>query len=128
MEYRVTTLPAAHIGFGMLPEDVIDEVNHYLDFKLQDSLNADASATLVGIKNRRQLMPDQHDDALRILSGFILNSSIEFIRVFYDSAGLSVPEKTVGIESIWSVHSFEGDRNPTHSHRTKSGMGISFVV
>lgn len=129
MEYRVTTLPAAHIGFGILPEDVIDEVNHYLDLKLRDPLTADASATLVGqIKNGRQLMLDRHDSALSSLSGFILNSSIEFIRVFYESAGLTVPEKTIGIESVWSVHSFEGDYNPIHSHRTKSGMGISFVI
>lgn len=87
MEYRVTTLPAAHIGFGILPEDVIGEVNHYLDLKLQDPLSVDASPKLVGqIKNGRQPMLDQHDSALRSLSGFVLNDSIEFFRVFYENA------------------------------------------
>jgi len=33
--------------------------------------------------------------------------------------------RQVGIDEVWSVHSFEGDYNPIHDHGTKTIMGIS---
>ena len=117
---------AVNIMRIQFPEDVITEINDHIDNTIIPA-NKDYSKGLVGQishdKRSAQLHFPHNDDGVgKQFSDVITRMGSEYI------------DRVVGIrseiemQSMWTVHSYEGDYNPVHDHGTKTPMGLSCIL
>ena len=117
---------AVNIMRIQFPEDVISEINEHIDNTIIPA-NKDFSKGLVGQishdKRSAQLHFPHNDDGVgKQFSDVITRLGSEYI------------DRVVGIrseiemQSMWTVHSYEGDYNPVHDHGTKTPMGLSCIL
>ena len=128
--YKNRAAPSIFILETEMPADVIKEVNICLDKKLTNK-QADSNADrLVG---QGQTITQLQLNALneKGLKGFYaitLKFGVEYIKQYFEHTNQKIKYgKKLELDSLWSVHSFEGDYNPLHDHVTKTTMGISFT-
>ena len=117
---------AVNIMRIQFPEDVMSEINEHIDNVIIPA-NKDYSKGLVGQispdKRSAQLHFPHNDDGVgKQFSDVITRMGTEYI------------DRVVGIrseiemQSMWTVHSYEGDYNPVHDHGTKTPMGLSCIL
>ena len=117
---------AVNIMRIQFPEDVMSEINEHIDNTIIPA-NKDYSKGLVGQishdKRSAQLHFPHNDDGVgKQFSDVITRMGSEYI------------DRVVGIrseiemQSMWTVHSYEGDYNPVHDHGTKTPMGLSCIL
>lgn len=117
---------AVNIMRIQFPEDVISEINEHIDNTIIPA-NKDYSKGLVGQishdKRSAQLHFPHNDEGVgKQFSDVITRLGSEYI------------DRVVGIrseiemQSMWTVHSYEGDYNPVHDHGTKTPMGLSCIL
>ena len=124
-EYQVHTLPAVFLLEAWMPDAMVSGLNTYLDELMEQEDRTSHAGTLVGqIGHGQQLTMDHNDPKLADfcqMSGIL---ATEYLKNF-GSTGNNIGERQVGIDELWSVHSYERDYNPIHDHGTKTIMGIS---
>jgi len=124
-EYQVHTLPAVFLLQAWMPDAMVSGLNTYLDELMEQEDRISHAGTLVGqIGHGQQLTMDHNDPKLADfcqMSGIL---ATEYLKNF-GSTGNNIGERQVGIDELWSVHSYERDYNPIHDHGTKTIMGIS---
>ena len=124
-EYQVHTLPAVFLLEAKMPDAMVSGLNTYLDELMEQEDRISHAGTLVGqIGHGQQLTMDHNDPKLADycqMSGIL---ATEYLKNF-GSTGNIVGDRQVGIDELWSVHSYERDYNPIHDHGTKTIMGIS---
>ena len=124
-EYQVHTLPAVFLLEAKMPDAMVSGLNTYLDELREQEDRTSHAGTLVGqIGHGQQLTMDHNDPRLNDfcqMSGIL---ATEYLKNF-GSTGNNIGERQVGIDELWSVHSYERDYNPIHDHGTKTIMGIS---
>ena len=124
-EYQVHTLPAVFLLEAWMPDAMVSGLNTYLDELMEQEDRTSHAGTLVGqIGHGQQLTMDPNDPRLNDfcqMSGIL---ATEYLKNF-GSTGNNIGERQVGIDELWSVHSYERDYNPIHDHGTKTIMGIS---
>ena len=124
-EYQVHTLPAVFLLEAQMPAAMVSGLNTYLDELMEQEDRTSHAGTLVGqIGHGQQLTMDHNDPRL---NDFCQRSGIlatEYLKNF-GSTGNNIGERQIGIDELWSVHSYERDYNPIHDHGTKTIMGIS---
>ena len=109
-----------------LPDDIIDDLNEYLDEYKDTAEKKSLAGTLVGqIHQGEQLLMDHNHPILKDYYRFITTMGVIYLESFMNITGAKFDPITVDIDELWSVHSFEGDYNPIHDHGTKTLMGIS---
>jgi len=117
---------AVNIMRIQFPENVMSEINEHIDNTIIPA-NKDYSKGLVGQishdKRSAQLHFPHNDDGVgKQFSDVITRMGSEYI------------DRVVGIrseiemQSMWTVHSYEGDYNPVHDHGTKTPMGLSCIL
>ena len=117
---------AVNIMRIQFPEDVMSEINEHIDNNVVPA-GVDYSKGLVGQishgKRSAQLHFPHNDEGVgKQFSDVITRLGSEYI------------DRVVGIrsdiemQSMWTVHSFEGDYNPVHDHGTKTPMGLSCIL
>ena len=117
---------AVNIMRIQFPDDVISEINEHIDNTIIPA-NKDYSKGLVGQinhdKRSAQLHFPHNDEGVgKQFSDVITRLGSEYI------------DRVVGIrseiemQSMWTVHSYEGDYNPVHDHGTKTPMGLSCIL
>ena len=117
---------AVNIMRIQFPEDVMSEINEHIDNNVVPA-GVDYSKGLVGQishgKRSAQLhFPHKDEGVGKEFSDVITRLGSEYI------------DRVVGIrsdiemQSMWTVHSFEGDYNPVHDHGTKTPMGLSCIL
>jgi len=124
-EYQVHTLPAVFLLEAWMPDAMVSGLNTYLDELMEQEDRTSHAGTLVGQIGHGQQLTMNHDDPR--LNDFCQMSGIlatEYLKNF-GSTGNNIGERQVGIDELWSVHSYERDYNPIHDHGTKTIMGIS---
>jgi len=103
----------------------VSGLNTYLDELMEQEDRTSHAGTLVGqIGHGQQLTMDHNDPRLNDfcqMSGIL---ATEYLKNF-GNTGNNIGERQVGIDELWSVHSYERDYNPIHDHGTKTIMGIS---
>ena len=117
---------AVHIMKVQWPLDVIEEFNTHI-YDVIIPKNVDAAGGLVGQINRNeksaQLKIDHVDDDVgKQFSDILLKLGKTYM---YNVTGI---ESEVSMETMWSVHSYEGDYNPVHDHGTRTPMGLSCIL
>jgi len=125
-EFQIHTMPAVYVLQTQMPQQMIDDVNDYMDEYRQDKNKESLAKTLVGqIDKGEQLLLDHNDKRMVEYNNFICSLGAEYINHFAASGNSLKGPKQVQIDETWSVHSYDGDYNPIHDHGTKTIMGIS---
>ena len=128
---------AVNVMRAEFPLEIIDEINQHIDdvlvpAKSDDpvfgSVGKDHSSGLVGQirqneRSAQTTFPHENDEVGKQFSSVLLKLASEYMR------------HTVGdikcdadIQSMWTIHSYEGDYNPVHDHGTKTPIGISCIL
>ena len=124
-EYQVHTLPAVFLLEAKMPDAMVSGLNTYLDELMEQEDRTSHAGTLVGqIGHGQQLTMDHNDPRLNDFCQMRGILATEYLKNF-GSTGNNIGERQVGIDELWSVHSYERDYNPIHDHGTKTIMGIS---
>ena len=124
-EYQVHTLPAVFLLEAKMPDAMVSGLNTYLDELMEQEDRISHAGTLVGqIGHGQQLTMDHNDPKLADYCQMTGILATEYLKNF-GSTGNNLGERQVGIDELWSVHSYERDYNPIHDHGTKTIMGIS---
>lgn len=116
---------AVNIMRIQIPDDVVNEINEHIDNTIIPA-NKDYSRGLVGQishdKRSAQLHFPHNDGGVgEQFAGVIKRLGSEYIdRV----VGMG---SDIEMQSMWTVHSYEGDYNPVHDHGTKTPMGLSCI-
>ena len=110
-----------------IPIDVINEINEHIEQTLIPE-DKDFSKNLVGQINRskksKQLeFPHKNSDAGEMLGGLIQTLGDTYM----GNVRKGECYKTE-MDSMWTVHSYEGDYNPLHDHGTKTPIGLSCIL
>jgi hypothetical protein len=125
-EFQIHSMPAVYVLQTQMPQQMIDDVNDYMDEYRQDKNKESLAKTLVGqIDKGEQLLLDHNDKRMVEYNNFICSLGAEYINHFAASGNSLKGPKQVQIDETWSVHSYDGDYNPIHDHGTKTIMGIS---
>ena len=125
-EFQIHTMPAVYVLETQMPQQMVDDVNDYMDEYRQDKNKESLAKTLVGQINKgEQLLLDHNDKRMVEYNNFICSLGVEYINHFAASGNSIKGDKQVQIDETWSVHSYDGDYNPIHDHGTKTLMGIS---
>ena len=126
VHYKMQVLPAVYVLETQMPQNMIDDVNDYMDEYREDKNKQSLASTLVGqIDKGEQLLLDHNDKRMVEYNNFICSLGAEYINNFVVAGNPLRCPKKVEIDETWSVHSYDGDYNPIHYHGTKTLMGIS---
>ena len=123
---KVHNLPAVVMLECELPDEIVDSLNEYLDEYKEQEDRKTLSHTLVGqIHQGEQLLMDHKDPRLVEYYEFITAMGVIYLDAYANVTGTKHTGRSIDIDELWSVHSYEGDYNPIHDHGTKTLMGIS---
>ena len=108
------------------PEEILVELNDHVDTEIIPN-NTDHSKGLVGQINRdeksKQLtFPHKDDEVGEMFAGVLETLAKQYVKSTLDK------DCSPSVDSMWTVHSYEGDYNPLHDHGTKSPMGLSCIL
>ncbi len=124
--FQIHNMPAVYVLETQMPQEMIDDVNEYMDEYRESKHKESLAKTLVGqIHKGEQLLLDHNDKRLFEYNRFICDLGAEYINYFARTGNSLKCGKRVEIDETWSVHSYDGDYNPIHDHGTKTIMGIS---
>ena len=124
--FQIHNMPAVYVLETQMPQEMIDDVNEYMDEYRESKKKESLAKTLVGqIHKGEQLLLDHNDKRLLEYNHFVCNLGAEYINYFARTGNSLKCGKRVEIDETWSVHSYDGDYNPIHDHGTKTLMGIS---
>ena len=117
---------AVNVMRVQFPLNVIDEFNTHIDDVVIPA-NVDAGGGLVGQirqdKRSGQLTVDHNDDGVgKQLSDVLLRLGQEYM------TRVTGMESETSMETMWTIHSYEGDYNPVHDHGTRTPMGLSCIM
>lgn len=126
LEIAMRPKAAVHIMKVEFPLNVMEEFNAHIDDVVIPA-NVDAGGGLVGQisrdKRSAQLTIDHDDDGV----GKQFSDVLLRLGETYMEKVTGMKSKT-SIETMWSVHSYEGDYNPVHDHGTRTPMGLSCIL
>ena len=126
---KMHELPQVILMEAQLPMPMIDDLNSYLDNLMVSEDRLDHSKNLVGqIQSGQQLTMNAEDEKVIRFTQTINQLGMEYIKHFVRRIGSSklFPDNMqVGVDEMWSVHSYEGDYNPIHDHSVPSLTGLA---
>ena len=125
--YNFHTLPAVFMLETQLPENMVGDLNTYLDKLMLDEGRIDHSGTLVGqIGHGQQLTMDHLCEEMKDFNTMIQGLAMDYVKQFCAASGNALTgNREVLTDELWSVNSYAGDYNPIHDHGTKTIMGVS---
>jgi len=126
-KYELHTLPSVFLLEAWMPDGMVTGLNAYLDELMEQQDRVSHAGTLVGqIGHGQQLTMDHTDDRLVDFCQMSSILAIDYLKHFNNITGnQATSDRQIGIDELWSVHSYERDYNPIHDHGTKTITGIS---
>tara|TARA_Y100000310_G_scaffold197906_1_gene197954 strand:- start:228 stop:935 length:708 start_codon:yes stop_codon:yes gene_type:complete len=126
-EYELHTLPSVFLLEAWMPDGMVTGLNAYLDELMHEQDRISHAGTLVGqIGHGQQLTMDHTDERLAEYCQMASILAIDYLKHFNNITGnQATSDRQIGIDELWSVHSYERDYNPIHDHGTKTITGIS---
>ena len=130
METKFHAMPSVFVMEHDVSAEMVTNLNLYLDKYLKQKKRKSLASTLVGqIQNGQQLLMDHEDKKLVEFTNMLCGLGAHYINEFSRATGATYKtNKQVAMDELWSVHSYERDYNPIHSHGTKTLMGISATM
>ena len=107
------------------PEEVLVELNDHVDTVIIPN-DTDHSKGLVGQINRNEkskqlTFPHKDDEVGEMFAGVLESLAKQYVKSTLSK------DCSPSVDSMWTVHSYEGDYNPLHEHGTKAAMGLSCI-
>ena len=117
---------AVHIMRVEIPLDVIGELNSHIDDEIIPA-RKDQSNELVGQINRNERsaqwnFPHNDDGVGEQFSSVLCRLGKDYVK---HAINMNVE---TDIQTMWTIHSYEGDYNPMHDHGTSTPMGLSCIL
>ena len=126
---KMHELPQVILMEAQLPMPMVDDLNTYLDDLMVAEDREDHSKNLVGqIQSGQQLTMNAEDEKVIRFTQTINQLGMEYIKHFVRRIGSSklFPDNMqVGVDEMWSVHSYAGDYNPIHDHSVPAITGLA---
>lgn len=126
---KMHELPQVILMEVQLPMPMVDDLNTYLDDLMVAEDRLDHSKHLVGqIQSGQQLTMNAEDEKVIRFTQTINQLGMEYIKHYVRRVGSSklFPDNMqVGVDEMWSVHSYAGDYNPIHDHSVPSITGLA---
>ena len=126
---KMHELPQVILMEAQLPMPMVDDLNTYLDDLMVAEDRLDHSKHLVGqIQSGQQLTMNAEDEKVIRFTQTINQLGMEYIKHYVRRVGSSklFPDNMqVGVDEMWSVHSYAGDYNPIHDHSVPSITGLA---
>ena len=126
---KMHELPQVILMEAQLPMPMVDDLNLYLDNLMVAEDRSDHSKYLVGqIQSGQQLTMNAEDEKVIRFTQTINQLGMEYVKHFVRRIGsnkLFPDNMQVGVDEMWSVHSYEGDYNPIHDHSVPSITGLA---
>jgi hypothetical protein len=120
--------PAVKIMRVEIPMDIIDELNEHIDEAIIPA-GKDHALSLVGQINRDKRSAQlvfPHDDGVgEQLSSLINQFSKSYAENVIDDSNKEIITYT---QTMWTIHSYEGDYNPLHHHCTRNSVALSCIL
>ena len=124
-EFRIQPIPSLLLLEMQMPDEMVSDLNHYLDDLREQEDRPSHAKRLVGqIGHGEQLTMDHHDSRLEEFVRMSGALGVEYLKAFGEM-GYEMDNRHVEVDELWSVHSYQGDYNPIHDHGTKTLMGLS---
>ena len=125
IEVRTHMVSSTFINEAQLPEEVVDDLDEYLDDLLKNKDRKSHASKLVGqIQEGEQLTMDFDHPKLKRFMGIQSGLCLDYVRRYVEisESGLFFRGRKIEVqpEEVWSVHSYAGDYNPLHDHYTAS--------
>ena len=123
-------MPSVFVMEHDVSPEMVTDLNLYLDNYLKQKKRKSLASTLVGqIQHWQQLLMDHEDKKIVEFSKMLCWLGSHYINEYSWATGATnKTNKQVAMDELWSVHSYERDYNPIHSHGTKTLMGISATM
>ena len=107
------------------PEEILIELNDHVDTVIIPN-DTDHSKGLVGQINRNEkskqlTFPHKDDEVGEMFAGVLESLAKQYVKSTLNK------DCSPSVDSMWTVHSYEGDYNPLHDHGTKAQMGLSCI-
>ena len=135
LNYNIVHVWKAMLIKVTVPEPIVSDLNVYLDDLMEKKKRKSHAHTLVGQINRnsqsQQLLMDHEHPMIVNFSEMCLSMAYQYFKKFselHPGAFKKTGDRIPQMDELWSVHSYEGDYNPLHTHGTKSMMGISLTT
>ena len=129
IKLRMHELPQVILMEAQIPMPMVNNLNAYLDELMVAEDRKDHSSNLVGqIQHGQQLTMNAEHEKVIHFTQTINQLGKEYIKHFVKRIGSSklFPDKMeVGVDEMWSVHSYAGDYNPIHDHSVPALTGLA---
>jgi len=117
---------AVHLMRAEFPLDVISELNSHIDDVIIPS-RKDQSQGLVGQINRDERsaqwnFPHNDNGVGEQFASVLCRLGKDYVK-----HAINMDVET-DIQTMWTIHSYEGDYNPMHDHGTRTSMGLSCIM
>ena len=132
---HIHIIPSAIILHYTVPDIILNDLNNYTEEVLEDKQYHDKrnAEPFLAADIRQQYFLNQDDPRVFRYCDWQQSKAVEYIETFINqtqsvSSVGGYPDCEIKTEDIWSVHSFEGEYNPIHSHNVETGYGLATVT
>ena len=134
MKY-IQVIPSAIVLHFTVPEIILNDLNNFTEEILEDKQYHDKrnAEPFLAADIRQQYFLNQNDPRVFRYCDWQQAKAVEYIEAYVEqtkmvSSSGGYPDCEIKTEDIWSVHSFESEYNPIHSHNVKTGYGLATVT
>ena len=104
LNMQVHNLPAAIMLECQLPDEIVSNLNEYLDEYKETAEKKSLAGTLVGqIHQGEQLLMDHKHPLLMDYYRFITLMGADYVNAFMDITGAQFDSRTIDIDELWEL-------------------------
>ena len=128
-------IPAGVVLHFTVPDLILNDLHNYTDEVIEDKQYYDKrnAEPFLAADIRQQYFLNQNDPRVLRYCDWQQSKAVEYIEAYTEqtkavSSTGGYPDCEIKTEDIWSVHSFESEYNPIHSHNVATGYGLATVT
>tara|TARA_B100001057_G_C22843161_1_gene947910 strand:+ start:864 stop:1586 length:723 start_codon:yes stop_codon:yes gene_type:complete len=134
MKY-IQVIPSAIVLHFTVPDLILNDLHNFTEEVLEDKQYHDKrnAEPFLAADIRQQYFLNQNDPRVARYCDWQQAKAVEYIEAYVEQSKMvssngGYPDCEIKTEDIWSVHSFESEYNPIHSHNVKTGYGLATVT
>ena len=134
MKY-IQVIPSAIVLHFSVPDLILNDLHNFTEEVLEDRQYHDKrnAEPFLAADIRQQYFLNQNDPRVARYCDWQQAKAVEYIEAYVEQSKMvsssgAYPDCEIKTEDIWSVHSFENEYNPIHSHNVETGYGLATVT
>tara|TARA_B100000508_G_scaffold103520_1_gene81886 strand:- start:881 stop:1606 length:726 start_codon:yes stop_codon:yes gene_type:complete len=133
---NIHIIPSAIVLHYAVPDLILNDLHNYTEEVLEDKQYHDKrnAEPFLAADIRQQYFLNQSDPRVSRYCDWQQSKAVEYIQTYIEQTKIETgsaggyPDCEIKTEDIWSVHSFENEYNPIHSHNVETGYGLATVT